>query len=67
MQLIPAMAAMVDVMVVDSVVASACAILPTFLCSALLEFCILRWGGLLDRGGVVAEYPPWHIPHPPPP
>ncbi len=57
---------MVDVMVVALVVVSACAIFPT-LGNALLAFCMLHWGQLLDRGGVVAQYPPWHIPHPPAP
>ncbi len=66
MQLIAAKVAVVDIMVVALVVVSACAILPA-LANALLAFCMLRRGQLLDRGGVVARYPPWHIPHPPTP
>ena len=66
MQLIAATAAVVDVMVVALVVASTHDILPA-LGNALLAFCMLRWGQPLDRGGVVARYTPWHIPHPPTP
>ena len=66
MQLIAAKAAVVDVLVVALVVVSAPAI-PPALASALLAFCMLRWGQLLSRGGVLAQYPPWHIPHPPDP
>ncbi len=66
MQLIAAAAAVVDVMVVASVVVSARAILPTF-DNALLAFCMSHWGQLLDSGGVGTQYPPWHIPHPPAP
>ncbi len=61
MQLIAAKVAVVDIMVVALVVALARAILPA-LANALLAFCMLRQGQLLDRGGVVAWYPPWHIP-----
>ncbi len=64
MQLIAAKAAVVDVVVVALVVVLARAILPA-MANALLGFCMLRQGQLLDRGGVVAWYPPWHIPHPP--
>ncbi len=66
MQLIATAAAMVDIMVVALVVALARTILPTF-GNALLAFCMLHLGQVLDRGGVVARYPPWHIPHPPAP
>ena len=66
MQLIAAKAAVVDVMVVALVVVLACTILPPW-ANALLAFHMLRQGQLLDRGGVVARYPPWHIPHPPTP
>jgi hypothetical protein len=66
MQLIAAKAAVVKVLVVASVVVSARAILPA-LANALLAFCMLRRGQLFDRGGVLARYPPWHIPHPPAP
>ena len=66
MQLIAAKVAVVDIMVVALVVVSACAILPA-LANALLAFCMLRRGQLLDRGGVVARYPLWHIPHLPAP
>jgi hypothetical protein len=66
MQLIAAKAVVVDVMVVALVVVSAPAILSA-LANALLAFCMMRRGQLLDRGGVVARYPPWHFPHPPAP
>jgi hypothetical protein len=60
------MVALVDVMVVASVVALARTILLT-LRNALLAFCMLIQGQLLNRGGVVARHPQWHIPHPPTP
>jgi hypothetical protein len=53
-QLIAAKAALVDVLVVASVVVSARAILPA-LANALLAFCMLRKGQQLDRGGVQAQ------------
>jgi hypothetical protein len=51
-QLIAIAAAMVDAMVVALVVVLACAILPA-LSNALLVFCMMCWGQILDRGGVV--------------
>ena len=66
MQLIAAKVSMVVIMVVALLGVSACAILLA-LADALLAFCMLHWGKLLDRGGVVVQYSPWHIPHPPTP
>ncbi len=67
MQIIAAKVAMVDVLVVASAVVSAAVsarAIPPALASAQL---VLRQQQLLDRGGVLAWYPPWHIPHPPSP
>jgi hypothetical protein len=65
-QIIAAKVAMVDVLVVALVVVLARAT-PPALANTLLAFCMLPWGQLLDRGGVLARYPPWHIPHLPAP
>ncbi len=67
MQLIAAAAAVVDVLVVASAVVLAVVLartIPPALASALLVLC---QGQLLDRGGVLARYPPWHVPHLPSP
>ncbi len=67
MQIIAAKAAVVDVLVVALAVVSAAVLaraIPPALVSTQL---VLRQQQLLDRGGVLARYPPWHIPHPPGP
>ena len=67
MQVIVAEAAVVDVLVVASAVVSAAVLaraIPPALASAQL---VLHQQQLLDRGGVLAQYPPWHILHPPDP
>jgi hypothetical protein len=67
MQIIAAKAAVVDVLVVALAVVSAAVsarTIPPALVSAQL---VLRQQQLLDRGGVLARYPPWHISHSPGP
>ncbi len=59
--------AVVDGLVVALAVVSAAVLaraIPPALASTQL---VLRQQQLLDRGGVLARYPPWHIPHPPSP
>jgi hypothetical protein len=58
---------MVDVLGVALAVVSVAVLaraIPPPLASAQL---VLHQQQLLDRGGVLAWYPPWHIPHPPGP
>ncbi len=67
MQIIAAKAAVVDVLVVALAVVSAAVsahAIPPALASTQL---VLHQQQLLDRGGVLAQYPPWHILHPPDP
>ncbi len=67
MQIIAAEAAVGDVLVVASAVVSVAVsarAIPPALASAQL---VLRQQQLLNRGGVLARYPPWHIPYPPGP
>jgi hypothetical protein len=67
MQIIATEVAVVDVLVVALAVVSAAVsahAIPPALASAQL---VLRQQQLLDRGGVLAQYPPWHTPHPPSP
>ncbi len=67
MQLIAAKAAVVDILVVALAVVSAAVsarAIPPTLASAQL---VLHQQQLLDRGGVLVRYPPWHLPLPPGP
>jgi hypothetical protein len=67
MQIIAAKAAVVEVLVVAlavvAVAVSARAIPPALASTQL----VLHQQQLLNRGGVLARYPPWHILHPPGP